>query len=586
MITFQRLIYSPCTKAGFAIYLLLGAGLLPALAADASADNAAETPEVIRNSNLNADTALLIMLGELQASQGDPGAAYSLLLDAARKTGDEALYKRAVDVALNSRNGTAALDGAKAWKKAFPLSRDANRYVLQILVALNQLAESLMPLRSYVQLAPESEQVLLINGMSQIYAQAKDSELAAAVVEQALVPFVDKPATAAASWTTIGRMRVAAKKLPEALETIDKALAKDPRAIEPGFLALELLSLGMTEAEPVLKRILTPDSPPTMRLTYARVLIDAHRLLEASDLLQALNISHPAFSEAWLVQGALWVELGKDNEAQQALLRYVELEKNKEDARLSQAYLMLSKIASNQKKTAEAESWLNKIDDPEALAQVQIQRANMLAARGDMAKARALLAELPHNTPQEKRIRLQAELQLLRDHKMYEQVYQVLLKASKAEPDDLDLRYEVAMAAEKINRMDEMEKLLRSIIAANPEFQHAYNALGYALADRNMRLPEARALIVKALEFAPEDPMITDSLGWVEFRMGNKQAALAILQRAFDTKNDPEIATHLGEVHWSLGLKDKAMKIWRDALKSDPKNDLLQETLKRLKVKL
>ena len=586
MITSKRLIHSPCAKAGFAFLLLLGAGLQPVWSADTNSENTADKPEVIRNSNLNADTTLLIMLGELQASQGDPGAAYSLLLEAARKTGDEGLYKRAVDVALNSRNGTAALDGAKAWKKAFPLSRDANRYVLQILVALNQLAESLMPLRSYVQLAPEAEQVMLINGLPQIFAQAKDPELATAVVEQALVPFVDKPATAAASWTTIGRMRVAAKKLPEALETIDKAIAADPKALEPGFLALELLSLGMTEAEPVLKRILTPDSPPTMRLTYARVLIDARRLLDASELLQALNKSHPAFSEAWLVQGALWVELGKDTEAQQALLRFIELEKNKEDARLSQAYLMLSKIANNQKKTAEAEAWLNKIDDPEALAQVQIQRANMLASRGDMAKARALLAELPHNTQQEKRIRMQAELQLLREYKMYEQAYQVLLKASKGEPDDLDLRYEVAMAAEKINRMDEMEKLLRSIIAANPDFQHAYNALGYALADRNMRLPEARALIVKALEYSPEDPMITDSLGWVEFRMGNKQAALAILQRAFDTKNDPEIAAHLGEVHWSLGLKDKAMKIWRDALKSDPKNDLLQETLKRLKVKL
>ena len=586
MITSKRLIHSPCAKAGFAFLLLLGAGLQPVWSADTNSENTADKPEVIRNSNLNADTTLLIMLGELQASQGDPGAAYSLLLEAARKTGDEGLYKRAVDVALNSRNGTAALDGAKAWKKAFPLSRDANRYVLQILVALNQLAESLMPLRSYVQLAPEAEQVMLINGLPQIFAQAKDPELATAVVEQALVPFVDKPATAAASWTTIGRMRVAAKKLPEALETIDKAIAADPKALEPGFLALELLSLGMTEAEPVLKRILTPDSPPTMRLTYARVLIDARRLFDASELLQALNKSHPAFSEAWLVQGALWVELGKDTEAQQALLRFIELEKNKEDARLSQAYLMLSKIANNQKKTADAEAWLNKIDDPEALAQVQIQRANMLASRGDMAKARSLLAELPHNTQQEKRIRMQAELQLLRDYKMYEQAYQVLLKASKGEPDDLDLRYEVAMAAEKINRMDEMEKLLRSIIAANPDFQHAYNALGYALADRNMRLPEARALIVKALEYSPEDPMITDSLGWVEFRMGNKQAALAILQRAFDTKNDPEIAAHLGEVHWSLGLKDKAMKIWRDALKSDPKNDLLQETLKRLKVKL
>ena len=566
--------------------MLLGASLFSAAAQEPAAASAAETPEVVNNSDLNAENALLILLGELQATQGDTGAAYAMLLEAARKTSDEGLYKRAVDIALNARNGTAALDGAKAWKKAFPLSRDANRYVLQILVALNQLAESLMPLRSYIQLAPVSEHVLLINGMPQIFAQAKDQELATAVVEQALVPFVDKPATAAASWTTIGRMRVAAKKLPEALEAVNKALTADPKAMEPGFLLLELLSLGVNEAEPILQRILTAESPPHMRLTYARVLMDAQRLPDAAIQLEQLNQSHPNFAEAWLVLGALQVELGKDAEAQQALLRYIDLEQNKEDARLSQAYLMLSKIAANQKKPADAEAWLNKIDDPEALTQVQIQRAHLLASRGDMAKARALIAELPHNTPQAKRTRLQAEAQLLRDFKMYDQAYQVLLKASKAEPDDLDLRYEVAMLAEKLNRMDEMEKLLRSIIAAKPDFQHAYNALGYALADRNMRLPEARALIVKALEFSPEDPMITDSLGWVEFRMGNKQSALAILQRAYDTKNDPEIATHLGEVHWSLGLKDKAMKIWRDALKSDPKNDLLLETLKRLKVKL
>jgi len=586
MNTLKRLIFSPRSRAGFACCLLSGLCLLPAQAQDTAQDSPADPPDVINNSNLNAETALLIMLGELQSTQGDPGAAYAMLLDAARKTGDEALYKRAIDIALNSRNGTAALDGAKSWKKAFPLSRDANRYVLQILVALNQLAESLMPLRSYVQLAPEAEQVLLINGIPQIFTQSKDPELATAVVEQALVPFVDKPATAAASWSTIGRMRATAKKMPQALEAVEKALASNPNAIEPGFLALELLSLGVTEAEPVLKRMLDGDLPPTMRLTYARVLIDAHRLLDASDQLTLLNKNHPGFSEGWLVQGALWVELGKDAQAQQDLLKYIELEKNKEDARLSQAYLMLSKIAVNQKKPAEAEAWLNKIDDPEALTQVQIQRANLLASRGEMAKARALIADLPSNTPQAQRTRLQAEVQLLRDYKLYEAAYQVLLKASKADPEDLDLRYEVAMMAEKLNRVDEMEKLLRSIIAAKPDFQHAYNALGYALADRNLRLPEARALIVKALEFAPEDPMITDSLGWVEFRMGNKQTALAILQRAFDTKNDPEIATHLGEVHWSLGLKDKAMKIWRDALKSDPKNDLLLETLKRLKVKL
>ena len=175
---------------------------------------------------------------------------------------------------------------------------------------------------------------------------------------------------------------------------------------------------------------------------------------------------------------------------------------------------------------------------------------------------------------------------LFRSHKLFQAAYELLRKAADAEPEDLDLRYELAMMAEKINRIDEMEKLLRSVIAERPSFEHAYNALGYALADRNIRLKEARELIVQALDLAPEDPMITDSLGWVEFRMGNKQSALAILQRAYETKNDVEIGTHLGEVLWSLGQKDKAIRIWREVAKQDARNELLQETLKRLKVKI
>jgi len=549
-------------------------------------DATAEKPEVIQNSDLNGETAMQIMLGEMQVSRGDLGAGYALILDAARKSGDESLYKRAVEIALSARDGTTALDGAKMWKKAFPMSRQANQHVLQIQVALNQLAESLMALRAYVQLSPESEQVLIINGLPQIYAQVKDKELATAVVEQALVPFVSNPATAAASWTAIGRMQVSAKKLPQALESVNKAIAANPSAIEPGFLALELFSLGVSQAEDILKTILTDGSPPHLRLNFARVLIDLQRLPEASKQLTSLNKSQPDFSDAWLMQAAISMELNKYEEAKQALLKYIELEKVKEDARLSQAYLMLSQIATKEKKPSESEAWLSKIDDPEAITQVQIQRANLLASKGEMAKARALLADLPENSQQAKRTKLQAELKLLREYKMHEASYQLLRKAAKAEPEDVDLRYELAMAAEKLNHMDEVEKLLRSVIAEKPDFEHAYNALGYALADRNIRLPEARELIVKALEFSPEDPMITDSLGWVEFRMGNKQAALAILQRAYETKNDVEIGTHLGEVFWSLGQKDKALNVWRYAARQDPKNVMLLETLKRLKVKL
>ena len=541
----------------------------------------------VENSNLSAEWLMLILLGEMQISQGDPSAGHSMIFEAARKSGDPALYKRSVEVALAARSGTSALDSAKAWKKAFPKSHEANSYVLQIQIALNQLAESVTTLRSNISLLPPEQQAEAILGVPQIYSQAKDKELANAVVEQALNPFTSQESTAAVTWTTIGRMRIWAKKLPQAIEAAKLALAKSPASPEPAMLALELFALGESQAEDLVLKALQQTEQQSLQLGYARVLIDSQRLNDALAQLRKLSQEMPNFSDVWLLLGAVQVEQAQDTDAKASLLRFLELEKNKEEVRgLSQAYLMLSQIALKAKNNTEAESWLNKIDDPEQLTQVQVQRANLIASKGDINKARALIAQLPTNTPQAKRGRLQAEVKLLRDFKKYEDAYQVLLKASKEDIDDLDLRYEVAMMSEKVGRLDEMEKLLRSIIEAKPDFQHAYNALGFSLADRNLRLPEARELIVKALEFAPEDPFIVDSLGWVEFRMGNKLSALAILERAYTNRPDVEIAAHLGEVHWSLGQQEKARKIWREAVRVDQSNELLQQTLKRLKVKL
>ena len=543
--------------------------------------------DVIDNSNLSAEWMMLILMGEMQVTNGDPAAGYALIYEAARKSGDETIYKRSVEVALAARSGASALESAKAWKKAHPKSHEANSYVLQIQIALNQLAESVTTLRASISLLPPEQQVEGIIGIPQIYSQAQDKELANAVVEQALSPYTTQESTAAVSWAAIGRMRIWAKKLPQAVEAAKLALAKSPDSPEPAMLALELLSLGESQAEELVLNALKKSGQHNLQLSYARVLIDSQRLTDALVQLQTLAKEMPNFSDVWLLLGAVQVEQSQDAEAKVSLLRFLELEKDKQEVRsLSQAYLMLSQLAIKAKNNVEAESWLNKIEDPEQLTQVQVQRATLLANKGDIAKARAMIAQLPSNTPQAKRVRMQAEVKLLRDFKKYDDAYQVLLKASKDEPEDMDLRYEVAMMSEKLGRLDEMEKLLRSIITAKPDFQHAYNALGFSLADRNLRLPEARELIVKALEFSPEDPYIVDSLGWVEFRLGNKLSALAILERAYANRPDVEIAAHLGEVHWSLGQQDKARKIWREAQRLDQSNELLVQTLKRLKVKL
>jgi tetratricopeptide (TPR) repeat protein len=174
-----------------------------------------------------------------------------------------------------------------------------------------------------------------------------------------------------------------------------------------------------------------------------------------------------------------------------------------------------------------------------------------------------------------------AEAQILREARQYQEAYDVLGRALEKLPNYPDLLYDHAMAAEKVNRMDVMEQNLRKLIQQKPDHAHAYNALGYSLADRNERLDEARELLEKALSLAPDDPFIIDSMGWVHYRLGDKDKAASYLRRALETRPDPEIAAHLGEILWMQGKKEEAVKLWQTYLKESPDNDVLQGVIKK-----
>ena len=150
-------------------------------------------------------------------------------------------------------------------------------------------------------------------------------------------------------------------------------------------------------------------------------------------------------------------------------------------------------------------------------------------------------------------------------------------------PNDPDLLYEQSMLAERIERLDVMETSLRKLMELRPDNAHAYNALGYSLADRSLRLPEARTLIERALKLAPDDAFIIDSMGWVLYRQGQVKEAIEQLQRAFTLRPDAEIAAHLGEVLWTSGDRAGGERILQDAVGKFPDNEVLQNTLKRLR---
>ncbi len=550
----------------------------------------AQTPpaakaEAVVNSSMSGEMLLQILLGELNSQQGEPGVAYSLLLDAARRTGDERLYKRAVDIALTSRSGDAALEAASAWRQAMPRSREPNLRVLQIVLALNRVAESLGPLRTELQLVPEAERLSVIGSIPRLYARVSDRKLAAYVVEQALATYQAQSKTGPLAWAVIGQLRLAAKDPEAALEAARRGHALNATEQAPIWLAIELMSQKHPNAEALVQQAITPQSPPDLRLGWVRVLIENQRLPEALAQLQVSTTQHPDFAPGWLLLGSLYAETGQPAQARSTWLQFLKLAETLSPAPardLDQAYLGLSQLALKQKDEAQAEAWLAKVKDSANVSRVQVQRANVLARKGQMAEARRLIASVPAQTEEEKRARLFSEIHLLREFNQHAEAYQLLADAVKAQPQDNDLAYELAMTAEKLERLDEMEKLLKGIIARQPDYHHAYNALGYSLADRNLRLDEALTLIQKALSFAPDDPFITDSLGWVEFRRGNVQQALKILQKAYRARPDPEIAAHLGEVHWVLNQKEQALQVWREGLALNPDNTSLRDTLRRL----
>jgi tetratricopeptide (TPR) repeat protein len=359
------------------------------------------------------------------------------------------------------------------------------------------------------------------------------------------------------------------------------------------------------EAEALVpKALASPHADVALRRAYAGTLVTSQRYADAVEQLELVTRQQPELAAPWLTLGALQLEMRQTRAAEASLQRFVQLVQSQPSPRtgtpddddddepaaggadqgLTQAWLLLAQAAEQRGDYAAAEAWLARIDNPQRLLEVQARRATLMARQGRVKEARELLRATPERNADDVRAKLLAEAQLLREIKQWSEAYAVLQAASQRFPDDADLLYEQAMAAEKVGQLDAMEAALRRVIALKPDHAHAYNALGYSLADRNLRLAEAKTLIEKALQLTPGDPFITDSLGWVEFRLGNREEALRLLRQAYKSRPDAEIGAHLGEVLWAMGQRDEARRVWAEASSRDAANDVLRETLVRLKV--
>jgi tetratricopeptide (TPR) repeat protein len=429
-------------------------------------------------------------------------------------------------------------------------------------------------------------------------ARAADRAAAFALLEELAAPYRDDPKTGAEVRLALASGAYAAGDGKRAADEALAALALRPDFERAALVAAQALSRpdgkdsapGRAQALALLAQFLQRQpQAQDARLTYARLLVADGRYAQARAEFERVLTADPDNLDVLYALGVLALEGPPPrSDARRYFERYLDaLEGAPQAGRdADPAYLNLARVAEDEKKYDEALAWLARVSGPDNQLNARTRQALVLGKMRRVDEARKLLAEIDAPNDAARVQIAQAEGQLLRDAKRYQEALDVLTAALARHPDDSGLLYDAAMAAEKLNRIDLLETHLRRLIALKPDDPHAYNALGYTLADRNQRLPEARALIEKALALAPNDAYILDSMGWVYFRLGDLARAREYLERAFALKPEAELGAHLGEVLWALGERDAARRVWRAAAQHDADNDVLRETLARLNVRL
>lgn len=503
-------------------------------------------PVESKSMGLTADTFYELLVGEIAVRDDASNAnGVNLLLNAARRMRSELVYERAFEAALRTRSSTKLLEVSNAWVQAFPQSQDANRYQLQVLLGMNRVAETQQVLKRQFAATPAAERKNFIQQIPSFFARANDKKQAAAVVEKAFQSELSSrnnadPGIGVNLWIAIGVLRMAADDSDGALDASRKAMALDFGSKDPIPLVLYLVSQKITAAETMVQQYLdkAKDYDVELHLTYVTTLWKMERLPAAYTQVRALLQKVPEYTDGWLLRGALEVELSQFDAAEPSLKTYIQF---------AQSALNNAQAADKGKDDATKDT-------------AKKERQGMVEAYSFLAK-------------------------IAKHQQQPAQVKKYLEQARELALDNTGLLYELAMTAEKTGELDLMESLLRQVIRIDSGFHNAYNALGYSFADRNIRLSEAYDLIREALNLKPNDPFIMDSMGWVEFRAGNVDEALRLLQSAFDTGQDAEIAAHLGEVLWTKGQLQKARTVWEQGFKINPKNETLRETMTRFQQK-
>jgi len=554
----------------------LRAMVLAAAAMLAAPSFAQSDASSLSDSGLDEATLYELLVGEIALQRGDAALAAQTYAELARTTRDPRIIRRAIEVANFAHQPDLALEAAKLWSDMEPQSAQPLQVIAAILIGAKRVDEA----APYLQKLLAADGVNLENGYMQLNRLLAGNPDKASNLRVVRELAATHPELAQAHFAVAQAAMVAGDEAG-ALAEIRQAQAIRPDWENAVILQAQVLQKrSPAQAAKVLGDFVErhPASNEA-RLNYARALVLDKRFPEARKQFEAVLAANPGNTDVVYAVGLLALQLKDYPVAEENMKRLLSM--NYRDP--NGVRYLLGQIAEEQKQWPRAIEWYGQIDEGEHALGARMRTASVMAKEGKVDDARAYLRRAAAENPDQEAQITVAEAQLLRDANRVRDAYEVLGQALKKEPDQPDLLYDYALTAEKLHRYDVLENNLRKLMEVKPDHAHAYNALGYSLVERNTRLPEAKKLIQHALELAPDDAFIVDSMGWLLYREGDLKGAAGELRRAYNSRPDAEIGAHLGEVLWVMGEREEARRVWQESLKASPDNESLIKTIQRFR---
>ncbi|MGI4858929.1 MAG: tetratricopeptide repeat protein [Janthinobacterium lividum] len=534
---------------------------------------------------LTSQIMFQVLAAEIALQRGQVAPAYQTYLALARDTQDPRMAQRASEIAIGAQSVPDALTAARLWHQYAPSDPQASQLDASLLVLNGYLDEARPLLARQLAAVPDAQRGDAILSLQLLIARGSDRIGGIHALRELLQDDMQRPE----SYTAIGRQQIVANDAPGARASFLAALKLKPD-YEPA--ALMLAQMGGDERHQAIAIVAdyTAQHPNERnpRFLLAQLYLADNQLDPARQQFEAMRKMNPKDPAPLLALGLIAMQNKQERDAEKYFVAYADVADQQPDAQrvdAGPAYLYLAQMAADRKELATADHWLGKVDrGSNQYVAAQIARAQLQTSQKQYDQASATLAAVQPRNAREAVGLGRAEAAVLMQAGRYPQAEQKLGALLELVPDNPDVLYDYAMAAERNGHYDLMENELRRLIVIDPNNAQAYNALGYSLADRNQHLDEADKLVQKALALSPGDAYIMDSAGWVKYRMGDKDAAVDLLRRAYQAQPNAEIGAHLGTVLWSQGKQDEARQALHAAQQLDPTDETLIHTLDQLKL--